>query len=87
MASHTDLAAVSILAVFAIGSMPATSGEKIVEAKNWNDAISKLDCKDISKNADGSFSLAAVVRINSEEQHNPIVNVPEYKAEIEAKKC
>jgi hypothetical protein len=58
-----------------------------VEAQTWEGAISKLDCKDIKKNADGSFSITAVVKLKGEEHHNPIVNVPEYKSEIEAKKC
>jgi hypothetical protein len=86
MAPHNRLAPALIGAAFAIGS--ATAGlAHTIEAKTWDDAIYKLDCKDITKNADGSFSVTAVVKIKSEEHHNPIVNVPWYKSEIEAKKC
>jgi hypothetical protein len=87
MAPHTDLASALIATVCAIGSAPAVLAQTVVEAKTWDDAISKLDCKDINKNADGSFSVTAVVKVSSEEHHNPIVNVAKYKSEIEAKKC
>jgi hypothetical protein len=86
MAPHSRIAPALIGAAFAIGFAPAVLAQTIVEAKTWDDAISKLDCKVINKNADGSFSLTAVVKIKSEELHNPIVNVPWYKSEIEAKK-
>ena len=87
MAPRTRLAAVSIVTGLAIGPVPEVLAQTIVEAKTWDDAISKLDCKEIKKNADGSFFITAVVKIKSEEHHNPIVNVPWYKSEIEAKKC
>src|SRR5690348_17579508 len=87
MAPCTNLAAVSILAAFALGSMPAVLAQTTVEAETWDDAISKLECKDIGKNADGSFSVAGVIRVHGEVQHNPIINVPRYTAELEAKKC
>jgi hypothetical protein len=87
MAPHTHLAPVLIAAACVIGTAPAVLAQTRVEAKTWDDAIFKLDCKDIKKNADGSFSITAVVKIKNEEHHNPIVNVPEYKSEIEAKKC
>jgi hypothetical protein len=86
MAPRTDLAAVSIVAAFAIGSAPAVLAQITVEAETWDDAIRKLDCKDITKNADGSFSVTAVIKVKSEEHHNPIINVPRYAAELE-KKC
>jgi uncharacterized protein YdaT len=87
MASRTDLAAVLIVADFAIGSALPVSGETIVEAKTWDDAISKLECKDINKNADGSFSVSGIIKINGEDQYDPIINVAKYKEEVEAKKC
>jgi len=87
MAPHTDLASALIAAACAIGSASAVLAQTVVESKTWDDAISKLDCKDINMNADGSFSVKAVVKVKSEEQHNPIVNVPKYKSEIEAKNC
>ena len=87
MAARTDLAVVSILAAFAMGSLPAVLAETNVEAETWTDAISKLECKDIKKNADGSFSVSGVIRVKSEVQHNPIINVPIYTAQLEAKKC
>ena len=87
MAPHSDLAPALIVAACAIGSAQAGLAQTVVEAKTWDDAISKLDCKDINKNADGSFSITAVIKVKSEEHHNPIVNVPKYKSEIEAKKC
>lgn len=87
MAPRTGLPAVLIVAAFAIGSVPAVLAQTIVEAKTWDEAISKIECKDIKKNADGSFSVTGVIRINGEEQHNPIINVPKYTAELEAKKC
>jgi len=87
MALRTDLTAGLISAAFAIGSVPAVLAQTMVEAKTWSDAISKLDCDKISKNADGSFSIAAVIRINGEDHYKPIVNVPYYMAEVEAKKC
>jgi len=87
MAPRTNLAAALIAAAFVIGSGPAVLAQTTVEAQTWDDAISKLTCKDIKKNADGSYSVTAVIKIKSEEQHNPIINVPRYKSEIEAKKC
>ena len=87
MASRTNLAPVLIAAAFAIGSGSAVLAQTTVEAQTWDDAISKLKCKDINKNADGSYSVTAVVKIKSKEQHNSIINVPHYKSEIEAKKC
>ena len=54
MAPHPDLAPALIAAACAIGSAPAVLAQTVVEAKTWDDAISKFDCKDISKNADGS---------------------------------
>ena len=87
MAARTDLAAVSILAAFAMGSVPAVLAQTKVEAETWDDAISKLECKDIKKNADGSFSVTGVIRVKSEVQHNPIINVPKYTAQLEAKGC
>ena len=87
MAPHADLAPAVILASFAIGSASAVLAQTIVEAKTWEDAISKLECKDINKNADGSFSVSGIIKINGEDQHHPIITVPKYKAEVEAKKC
>jgi hypothetical protein len=87
MAPHTDLAPVLIVAACAIGSAPAVSAQTVIEAKTWDDAISKLECKDINKNADGSFSVPGIIKINGEDQHHPIINVPKYKEEVEAKKC
>ena len=88
MASRTHLTAVSILAAFAIGSVPAVLAQTTIEAETWDDAISKLECKDIKKkNADGSFSVTGVIRVKAEVQHNPIINVPRYTAQLEGKKC
>ena len=86
MASLTNLAPVLIVAAFAIGSGPAVLAQTTVEAQTWDDAISKLDCKGIGKNADGSFSVTGVLRVNGEVRHNPIINVPRYTAELQ-KKC
>ena len=63
MALCTDLTA-GLISAFAIGSVPTVLAQTMVEAKPWSEAISKLDCDKISKNADGSFSIAAVIRIN-----------------------
>ncbi|HKE23904.1 MAG TPA: hypothetical protein VKB88_16170, partial [Bryobacteraceae bacterium] len=41
-------------------SVPKYAAE--VEAKKCADQEAKLDCDKISKNADGSFSIAAVIR-------------------------
>jgi len=79
MAPRTNLAPALIAAAFAIGSGPPVLAQTAVEAQTWDDAISKLECKDINKNADGSYSVTAVVKIKSKEQHNPIINVPQYK--------
>ena len=87
MALRADLTTGLISVAFAIGSVPAVLAQTIVEAKTWSEAISKLNCDKISKNADGSFSIAAVIRINGEAFHNLIINVPKYAAEVEAKKC
>ena len=87
MAPHTDFAALLVVAASAIGYGTTALAQTIVEAKNWDEAISKLECKHITKNADGSFSVRAIVKINGEAQRNPIINVPTYTAEIEAKKC
>ena len=87
MAPHTDFAALLVVAAFAIGYGSPALAQIIVEAKNWDEAISKLECKQITKNADGSFSVKAIVKVNGEAQRNPIINVPTYTAEIEAKKC
>jgi hypothetical protein len=87
VAARTDIAAVSILAAFAMGSVPAVLAQTTVEAETWDDAISKIECKDIKKNADGSFSVTGVIKLKSKVQHNPIINVPRYKAQLEAKKC
>jgi hypothetical protein len=87
VAARTDIAAVSILAAFAMGSVPAVLAQTTVEAETWDDAISKIECKDIKKNADGSFSVTGVIKLKSEVQHNPIINVPRYKTQLEAKKC
>ena len=87
MASCPDLATLTIVAVFAIGSAPTVLAQAVVEAKTWDDAISKIDCKDIYRNADGSFSVTAIVKVNGEQQRHPIINVPYYKEKIEAKKC
>ena len=88
MALRTDLTAGLISGAFAIGFVPAVLAQTMVEAKTWSEAISKLDCDKISKNADGSFSITAVtIRINGEAFHNPIINVPKYALEVEAKKC
>jgi hypothetical protein len=85
MATRNDLAAISILSAFAIGFVPAVLAHTTVEAETWDEAISKLECKDIGKNADGSFSVTAVVRVKGEVQHNPIINVPRYTAELQNK--
>ena len=87
MALRADLTAGLISGAFAIGCVPAALAQTMVEAKTWSEAISKLDCDKISKNADGSFSITGVIRINGEAFHNPIINVPKYAAEVEAKKC
>ena len=50
-------------------------------------AISKLECKDIKKNADGSFSVTGVIRVKAEVKHNPMINVPRYTPQLEEKKC
>jgi hypothetical protein len=86
MALRTDFAPALIVAAFAIGCGPAVLAQTIVEAKTWDEAISKLECKDIGKNADGSFSISGVIRVNGEVQRNPIINIPRYTAELE-KKC
>ena len=86
MALRRDLTA-GLISAFAIGSVPAVLAQTMVEAKTWDEAIFKLDCDKISKNADGSFSITGVIRINGEAFHNPIINVPKYAAEVEAKKC
>jgi hypothetical protein len=85
MAQHTCLAAVSIIVAFAIVCGPAVLAQTTVEAETWDDAISKIDCKDTSKNADGSFSVTGVVKVHGEVQHNPIINVPGYREELERK--
>jgi hypothetical protein len=59
-----------------MGRAPAVLAEAIVEAKTWDDAISKLKCDAISKNADGSLSVKGRIRVNGQQQHNPIINVP-----------
>ena len=87
MLSRTYLAAVSLVGAFGIGPVPAVLAQTIVEAQTWDDAISKFDCSQISRNADGSFSVTAVVKVDGEVQHNPIINVPHYTAELEAKNC
>jgi hypothetical protein len=87
MAWRVDFAVVSIAGAFAIGSAPAVLGQTMVEAKNWDEAISKLECKDISKNADGSFSVRGILKVNNEVARNPIINIPGYTAQLEAKKC
>jgi hypothetical protein len=87
MALHTDLAAGLIVGAFAIGHGPMVLAETIVQAKTWDEAITKLECKDIHKNPDGSYSVKAVVKVNYEVQHNPIINVEEYRTEVEAKNC
>ena len=87
MAPHTDFATLAVVAAFAIGYGSPALAQTIVEAKNWDEAISKLECKQITKNADGSFSVKAIVKVNGEAQRNPIINVPTYTAEIEAKNC
>ena len=80
MVSRTDLSAGLVVAAFAMGSASTVLAEAIVEAKNWDDAISKLACDEISKNADGSFSVKGSIWINGEQQHHPIINVPKYTA-------
>ena len=87
MAPRSDLAAVPIIAALVIGAAPAVLAQVTIEAKTWDEAISKLDCSQISRNADGSFSVTAVVRVDGEVQHNPIINVPRYTAELEEKNC
>ena len=86
MAQRLNLAVVSILATCAIGSAQPVLAQTTIEAETWEDAISKLECKDIGKNADGSFSVTGVLRVNGEVRHNPIINVPRYTAELQ-KKC
>ena len=85
MAQHTRLAAASIIAALTIACGPAFLAQTTVEAETWDDAISKIDCKDTSKNADGSFSVTGVIKVHGEVQHNPIINVPGYAAELERK--
>jgi hypothetical protein len=85
MAPHTRLAAASIVAAFTIVCGPAVLAQTTVEAETWDDAISKIDCKYTSKNADGSFSVTGVIKVHGEVQHNPIINVPWYTAELERK--
>ena len=87
MAPNTDFAALLVVAACAIGYGPTALAQTIVEAKNWDDAISKLACDDISKNADGSFSVKGLIRLNGEQQRNPIINVPKYTAKLNEKKC
>ncbi len=87
MALRTDLTAGLIWGAFALGSAPVVLAQTIIEAKTWDEAIFKLDCDKINKNADGSFSISAVIRINGEDHLSPIINVPKYTAEVEAKKC
>jgi len=87
MAPHADFAALLVVAASAIGYGTTALAQTIVEAKNWDEAISKLECKHITKNADGSFSVKAIVKVNGKAQRNPIINVPTYTAEIEAKNC
>ena len=55
---------------------PAVLAEATLEAETWDDAISKIDCKDIGRNADGSYSVTGVIKLRGEIQHNPIINVP-----------
>ena len=86
MVSRTDLSA-GLVAAFAMGCAPPVLAEAIVEAQNWNDVISKLACDDISKNANGSFSVKGLIWINGEQHHNPIINVPEYTIKLDEKKC
>ena len=86
MTAHTDFAALLVVAVSTIGYGPTALAQTIVEAKTWDEAISKLECKHITKNADGSYSVRAIIKINGYAQRNPIVNVPTYAAAIEAKK-
>jgi len=87
MVSRTDLSAGLVLAAVSMGCGSAVLAEAIVEAKTWDEVISKLECNAINKNADGSFSVKGIVLINGQEQHNPIINVPKYTAELEGKKC
>ena len=87
MVSHIGLSARLVVAAFAMGSAPAVLAGAIVEAKTWDDAVSRLECNEISKNAGGSFSVKGIIRINGEEHHNPIINVPKYTAKLEEKKC
>ena len=61
MAQHTRLAAASIIAALTIACGPAFLAQTTVEAETWDDAISKIDCKYTSKNADGSFSVTGVL--------------------------
>ena len=56
-------------------------------SKTWDDAVSRLECNEINKNAVGPFSVKGLIRINGEEHHNPIINVPKYTAKLEEKKC
>ena len=77
MAPHTRLAAASIVAAFTIVCGPAVLAQTTVEAETWDDAISKIDCKYTSKNADGSFSVTGVIKVHGEVQHNPIINIPD----------
>ena len=85
MAPHARLAAASIAAAFTIVCGAEVAAQTTVEAETWDAAISKIDCKDTSKNADGSFSVTGVIKVHGEVQHNPIINVPGYAAELERK--
>jgi hypothetical protein len=49
-----------------IGSAPAVWAHTTIQAETWDEAISKLECKDIGKSADGSFSVTGVMRIKDE---------------------
>ena len=64
MGLRTDLTVGLISGAFAIGSVSAVLAQTVVEARTWSEAISKLDCDKISKNADGSYSITGVIRIN-----------------------
>jgi hypothetical protein len=64
MAQRPNSAVVSIPAACAIGSAPPILAQTTVEAETWDDAISKLECKDIGKNADGWFSVSGVMRVH-----------------------
>ena len=49
MAPHADFAALLVVAASAIGYGTTALAQTIVEAKNWDEAISKLECKQITK--------------------------------------